>query len=192
MIRHAIATILCFGVVGAIPTAFIATLGRQTGMRTMIISRYSSGYFGCTIYSFLNILTQYVYNIYFVIAYLRRYLQARILHYMRYPRWADAREHQPGHDTLDRRHHHRLNVFVSPMLYRIPDGPPLRTVCMDRDHHHHVHALGTRSQGRVRHQRAEIAGGHRRQFSCGRLELRWDCVWILWSKHDFCRPLTEG
>ena len=41
-------------------TAFIATLGPQTGLRTMIITRYSSGYVGCTIYSILNILTQYV------------------------------------------------------------------------------------------------------------------------------------
>jgi len=39
-------------------TAFIATLGPQTGLRTMIITRYSSGYVGCTIYSILNILTQ--------------------------------------------------------------------------------------------------------------------------------------
>ncbi|KAI5123976.1 hypothetical protein M0805_006388 [Coniferiporia weirii] len=55
---HAIATIFCFGALGALGTAFIATLGPQTGLRTMIISRYSSGYFGCTIYSILNILTQ--------------------------------------------------------------------------------------------------------------------------------------
>ena len=41
-------------------TAFIATLGPQTGLRTMVITRYSSGYIGCTIYSILNILTQYV------------------------------------------------------------------------------------------------------------------------------------
>ncbi|KAI6119710.1 hypothetical protein EDD16DRAFT_1726389, partial [Pisolithus croceorrhizus] len=41
---HAVATILCFGFLGAIATAFVATLGPQTGLRTMIITRYSSGY----------------------------------------------------------------------------------------------------------------------------------------------------
>ncbi|KAJ7486077.1 cytosine-purine permease [Mycena galericulata] len=55
---HAVATILCFATLGAIATSFIATLGPQTGLRTMIITRYSSGYVGCTIYSVLNILTQ--------------------------------------------------------------------------------------------------------------------------------------
>ncbi|TFK56838.1 cytosine-purine permease [Heliocybe sulcata] len=55
---HAVATILCFGALGALATAFIATLGPQTGLRTMIITRFSSGYVGGTIYSILNILTQ--------------------------------------------------------------------------------------------------------------------------------------
>ncbi|KAI0348156.1 cytosine-purine permease [Trametopsis cervina] len=55
---HAIATIFCFGALGAVATAFIATLGPQTGLRTMIITRFSSGYIGGTIYSILNILTQ--------------------------------------------------------------------------------------------------------------------------------------
>ncbi|KAF9235053.1 permease for cytosine/purines, uracil, thiamine, allantoin-domain-containing protein [Melanogaster broomeanus] len=55
---HAIATILCFGALGGVATAFIATLGPQTGLRTMIITRYSSGYIGGTLYSILNILTQ--------------------------------------------------------------------------------------------------------------------------------------
>ena len=52
--RTAIATILCFTALGAFATAFIATLGPQTGLRTMIITRFSSGYVGCTIYSILN------------------------------------------------------------------------------------------------------------------------------------------
>ncbi|KAG0701770.1 permease for cytosine/purines, uracil, thiamine, allantoin-domain-containing protein [Suillus ampliporus] len=55
---NAVATILCFGALGAVAAAFIATLGPITGLRTMIITRFSSGYFGCTIYSVLNILTQ--------------------------------------------------------------------------------------------------------------------------------------
>ncbi|THH15143.1 hypothetical protein EW146_g5289 [Bondarzewia mesenterica] len=55
---HAIATIMCFGALGGVATAFIATLGPQTGLRTMIITRFSSGYVGGIIYSILNILTQ--------------------------------------------------------------------------------------------------------------------------------------
>ncbi|KAF8990473.1 cytosine-purine permease [Cyathus striatus] len=55
---HTIAVILCFGAIGAGLTSFIATLGPKTGLRTMIITRFSSGYVGGTIYSILNILTQ--------------------------------------------------------------------------------------------------------------------------------------
>ena len=58
ILSHAVATILCFGALGAVMTAFISTLGPKTGLRTMIITRFSSGYIGCTIYSILNILTQ--------------------------------------------------------------------------------------------------------------------------------------
>ncbi|KII93075.1 hypothetical protein PLICRDRAFT_101790 [Plicaturopsis crispa FD-325 SS-3] len=57
-LANSIAVIFCFGALGAMATAFISTLGPQTGLRTMIITRYSSGYVGCTIYSILNILTQ--------------------------------------------------------------------------------------------------------------------------------------
>lgn len=49
---------MCFGALGAMATAFIATLGPQTGCRTMIIARFSSGYAGGLIFSVLNILTQ--------------------------------------------------------------------------------------------------------------------------------------
>jgi purine-cytosine permease-like protein len=59
---NAVATILCFGALGGIATAFIATLGPLTGLRTMVITRFSSGYFGGTIYSVLNILTQCGYS----------------------------------------------------------------------------------------------------------------------------------
>jgi NCS1 nucleoside transporter family len=55
---HTVATILCFAFLGSIGTAFIATLGPRTGLRTMIISRYSSGYLGGAFFSVLNILTQ--------------------------------------------------------------------------------------------------------------------------------------
>lgn len=56
--RHAVAATLCFGALGAVATAFIATLGPKTGCRTMIIARFSSGYAGGLIFSVLNILTQ--------------------------------------------------------------------------------------------------------------------------------------
>ncbi|KAF8435811.1 permease for cytosine/purines, uracil, thiamine, allantoin-domain-containing protein [Boletus edulis BED1] len=55
---HAVATIFCFAALGSVATAFIAILGPQTGLRTMIISRYSSGYLGGTFFSVLNIITQ--------------------------------------------------------------------------------------------------------------------------------------
>lgn len=55
---NSVATILCFGALGAVATAFVATLGPITGLRTMVITRFSSGYLGCTIYSVFNILTQ--------------------------------------------------------------------------------------------------------------------------------------
>ncbi|KAI5481367.1 permease for cytosine/purines uracil thiamine allantoin [Pseudohyphozyma bogoriensis] len=55
---HAIATILCFGALGCATTAFIATLGPKTGLRTMVITRYSGGKVGGFIFSVLNILTQ--------------------------------------------------------------------------------------------------------------------------------------
>lgn len=55
---NAVAAILCFGALGAVATAFVATLGPITGLRTIMITRFSSGYLGCTIYSVLNILTQ--------------------------------------------------------------------------------------------------------------------------------------
>ncbi|KAJ7581387.1 cytosine-purine permease [Mycena floridula] len=55
---NTVGAILGFGALGAIATSFIATLGPQTGLRTMMISRYSSGYVGGIVYSILNIVTQ--------------------------------------------------------------------------------------------------------------------------------------
>ncbi|KAJ7816968.1 cytosine-purine permease [Mycena olivaceomarginata] len=55
---HALATIFCFAALGATVTAFVSTLGPKTGLRTMILTRFSSGYVGCIIYSIFNILTQ--------------------------------------------------------------------------------------------------------------------------------------
>ncbi|WWC69053.1 uncharacterized protein I206_102989 [Kwoniella pini CBS 10737] len=56
--HSAVAAIVVFTALGAAFTAFIATLGPKTGLRTMVITRYSVGYVGATIFSFLNILTQ--------------------------------------------------------------------------------------------------------------------------------------
>ncbi|WWC59846.1 uncharacterized protein I303_102408 [Kwoniella dejecticola CBS 10117] len=56
--HSAVAAIVTFTALGAAFTAFIATLGPKTGLRTMVITRYSVGYVGATIFSFLNILTQ--------------------------------------------------------------------------------------------------------------------------------------
>jgi purine-cytosine permease-like protein len=56
--QSACAAILTFTSIGAASTAFIATLGPKTGLRTMVISRYSVGYIGGSIFAILNILTQ--------------------------------------------------------------------------------------------------------------------------------------
>ena len=43
---------------GSIPVGFTAMLGPRFGMRTMVITRYSFGYWGAAVISFLNVLTQ--------------------------------------------------------------------------------------------------------------------------------------
>ncbi|WVR03012.1 hypothetical protein IAU60_000001 [Kwoniella sp. DSM 27419] len=57
-IGSAVAAIVTFTALGSAFTSFIATLGPKTGLRTMVITRYSAGYVGATIFAFLNILTQ--------------------------------------------------------------------------------------------------------------------------------------
>ncbi|KIJ37611.1 hypothetical protein M422DRAFT_231673 [Sphaerobolus stellatus SS14] len=52
-----IATAIGFQLIGALSMAFIASLGPRLGMRTMVITRYSFGYWGATIISLLNILS---------------------------------------------------------------------------------------------------------------------------------------
>ncbi|KAK0457488.1 cytosine-purine permease [Desarmillaria tabescens] len=54
---HAIAAIVVFGFVSAVLTSLVATLGPKTGLRTMIIVRFSSGYLGGIVYSVLNVLS---------------------------------------------------------------------------------------------------------------------------------------
>ncbi|KAF8208129.1 purine-cytosine permease [Mycena galopus ATCC 62051] len=50
---HASATIFCFSALGTVVTSFIVTLGPRTGLRTMIITRYSSGYYDLPLRSVL-------------------------------------------------------------------------------------------------------------------------------------------
>ncbi|WOO82974.1 Purine-cytosine permease fcyB [Vanrija pseudolonga] len=57
-LRSAVICIVVFNILGAACVGFIATLGPQTGMRTMVITRYSVGYVGASIFSIFNILTQ--------------------------------------------------------------------------------------------------------------------------------------
>ena len=47
-----------FSISGCITVGFVATLGPRLGMRTMVITRYAFGYWGATLVSILNILTQ--------------------------------------------------------------------------------------------------------------------------------------
>jgi len=56
--RMAVTAIVVFTAVGAAFCAFIATLGPKTGLRTIVISRYSVGFVGGTIFAIFNILTQ--------------------------------------------------------------------------------------------------------------------------------------
>lgn len=64
---HTVATTIGFAIIGCITVAFIATLGPRFGMRTMVITRYSYGYWGGTLISFLNVLTQIGFSVIAVI-----------------------------------------------------------------------------------------------------------------------------
>ncbi|KAJ1564614.1 hypothetical protein HK096_007103 [Nowakowskiella sp. JEL0078] len=50
------AVILAFNLIGSVPVAFFTTLGPLTGMRQMVITRYSFGWYGTWLMSLLNIL----------------------------------------------------------------------------------------------------------------------------------------
>lgn len=50
-------TIIIFTVFGTIPVAFIACFGPASGLRTMIFSRYSWGYYGASILSIINVIS---------------------------------------------------------------------------------------------------------------------------------------
>ncbi|KIJ26606.1 hypothetical protein M422DRAFT_272301 [Sphaerobolus stellatus SS14] len=64
---HTVATALGFAIIGCSCAGFIGTLGPQLGMRTMIITRYAFGYWGATIISLLNALTQLGFSVIAVI-----------------------------------------------------------------------------------------------------------------------------
>ncbi|UJR11219.1 hypothetical protein I4U23_015400 [Adineta vaga] len=49
-------TILVFNLLGAIPVAGIACFGPASGLRTMLVSRYSWGYYGASIMSCINVI----------------------------------------------------------------------------------------------------------------------------------------
>ncbi|KAG7445491.1 uncharacterized protein BT62DRAFT_987266 [Guyanagaster necrorhizus] len=55
---HVVAAIVVFGFVSAVLTSLVGTLGPKTGLCTMIIARFSSGYLGGIVYSILNVLSQ--------------------------------------------------------------------------------------------------------------------------------------
>ncbi|GJJ05824.1 hypothetical protein Clacol_000011 [Clathrus columnatus] len=64
---HTVGTTIGFSIIGCLTVAFIATLGPRFGMRTMIITRYSYGYWGGTLISLLNVLTQLGFSVIAVI-----------------------------------------------------------------------------------------------------------------------------
>ena len=91
--KSAMAAIVAFTAVGAACCGFIATLGPKTGLRTMVISRYSVGFAGGTIFAILNILTQLVNASLSILLQLRRprlmSCGAGLLMYRRHPRRSD-------------------------------------------------------------------------------------------------------
>ncbi|KIJ48631.1 hypothetical protein M422DRAFT_162232, partial [Sphaerobolus stellatus SS14] len=71
---HTIATALGFTIVGSACVGFVAMLGPKLGMRTMVITRYSFGYWGGTVVAFLNVITQMGFSVIAVI------LAGQVLH----------------------------------------------------------------------------------------------------------------
>lgn len=48
---------------GCLTSAWVATLGPKYGLRTMALSRFAGGFYGCFVFSILNILTQLAYTV---------------------------------------------------------------------------------------------------------------------------------
>jgi len=57
-LRDTILSIIGFTILGCFTTAFCATLGPKLGLRQMVISRFSFGWWGAVVLSLLNIITQ--------------------------------------------------------------------------------------------------------------------------------------
>jgi len=66
-LRDTIISIVCFTILGCFTTAFCATLGPKLGLRQMVISRFSFGWWGAVVLSFLNIITQVGFSVIAVI-----------------------------------------------------------------------------------------------------------------------------
>lgn len=50
--------LLSFNIIGSIPPALMATLGPKLGLRTMVIPRYSFGWYPAKVIAFINLLNQ--------------------------------------------------------------------------------------------------------------------------------------
>ncbi|KAF8991743.1 cytosine-purine permease [Cyathus striatus] len=55
-VRDTCLTILCFNLLCCFPPAYLSTWGPRTGMRQMVISRYSFGYYGVIVPCILNLV----------------------------------------------------------------------------------------------------------------------------------------
>ncbi|KAI9238584.1 MAG: permease for cytosine/purines, uracil, thiamine, allantoin-domain-containing protein [Podila humilis] len=66
-LRDTILSIVGFTILGCFTTAFCATLGPKLGLRQMVISRFSFGWWGAVFLSLLNIITQIGFSVIAVI-----------------------------------------------------------------------------------------------------------------------------
>ncbi|KAF8928911.1 hypothetical protein BGZ58_009305 [Dissophora ornata] len=66
-LRDTILSIVGFTILGCFTTAFCATLGPKLGLRQMVISRFSFGWWGAVVLSLLNIITQIGFSVIAVI-----------------------------------------------------------------------------------------------------------------------------
>ncbi|KAJ3383311.1 hypothetical protein HDU84_003718 [Entophlyctis sp. JEL0112] len=62
-LRDALLTIVFFNLVACATVAFLATLGPVTGLRQMIVARFSFGFWGASFISFLNVITQLAFSL---------------------------------------------------------------------------------------------------------------------------------
>ncbi|EDR02133.1 cytosine-purine permease [Laccaria bicolor S238N-H82] len=62
-LRDSCLTILFFNIICCAPPAYLATWGPKLGMRQMVISRYSFGYYGIIIPSILNLVNMFGFSI---------------------------------------------------------------------------------------------------------------------------------